>query len=131
MSAPRALGAARVAPGAVPFQGRLAFDYSVNDGVLRIVPVADGYLLVRATVHDDDRLLLRSSHVTGSSPVQLSVPEGATILLISLSPRPVPEESSEAAEARVATRTDLSGHLEDPRPALTSRLEARIRLGGK
>ena len=125
------MGAVRVSPGPAQPLGPLAFDYSIYDGVLRIVPVADGYLLVRATVHDDDRVLLRSSHVKGSSPVQLSVPEGATILLISLSPRPVPEDSSENAETRVATRTDVSGHLVDPRPALTSRLEARIRLGGK
>jgi hypothetical protein len=116
------MATARVAP---PLAGRFAFDYSLNDGVLRIIPQADGYLVVRSTENGDDRILLRAAHVTRTSPVQLRVPDGASSLLIVLSARPVQEDS---VGDLAATRTEASGTIEDPRPSAASRLEVRIRV---
>lgn len=117
--------AARIAPPAGP----LAFDYSIHDGVLRVAPAVDGYLIVRAAMgteaSGEDRLMLRTSHVTRTSPLVLSIPEGAASLLLVLSARPVAEDSVGELAARAAPRTEMSATVSTPG---SSRLEVRIHL---
>ena len=123
---PRALAArAPLAPG------RFAFDYSIHDGVLRIIPGSDGYLLVRAIVGPLDRLMLPSAHLVRATPAELRVPDGATSILVLFSARPVQEDSTEDLATRASPRTEAAGTVEDPRPTVNSRLEVRIALGGK
>jgi len=124
LAAPRALGARPAAPLA-----RFAFDYSINDGVLRIVPQADGYLLVRAVVGPIDRLVLPTARLARDAPANLRVPDGATAMLILFSARPVQEDSTEDLATSAAPRTGFSGTVEDSRPSTNSRLAVRITVG--
>jgi hypothetical protein len=125
--APRALAAR--APAAPP--GRFAFDYSIHDGVLRIVPGSDGYLLVRAVVGPIDRLVLSTAHVVRGTPAELRVPDSATSMVVLFSARPVQEDSTDDLTARATSRTEQTGSVEDPRPSVNSRLEVRIVVSGK
>jgi hypothetical protein len=126
VSATRAL-AARVPPP----PARFSFDYSIHDGVLRIVPGSDGYLLVRAVVGPIDRLVLSTAHVVRATPAELRVPDGAASMVVLFSTRPVQEDSTDDLAARASPRTEQSGTVEDPRPSVNSRLEVRIVVSGK
>jgi len=128
---PGGVPAPRAAARLSPPPGRFSFDYSIHDGVLRIVPGADGYLLVRAVVGPIDRLVLSTAHVVRATPAELRVPDGAASMLVLFSVRPVQEDSTDDLAARASQRTAQSGTVEDPRPSANSRLEVRIVVSGK
>lgn len=113
------------------FNNRFAFDYSIHDGVLRITPGSDGYLLVRANVGPIDRLILSTAHVVRATPAELRVPDGASFVVVLFSARPVQEDSTDNLAARATLRTEAAGTVEDPRPSVNSRLEVRIAVSGK
>jgi hypothetical protein len=132
VSPPSPPPAARALAARAPLPpGRFAFDYSIHDGVLRIIPGADGYLLVRAIVGPLDRLMLPSAHLVRATPAELRVPDGATAILVLFSSRPIQEDSTEDLATRASPRTESAGTVVDPNPSVNSRLEVRIALSGK
>lgn len=127
-SAPSPAIRASLAARAAVAPGRFFFDYTIHDGVLRIIPGSDGYLLVRALVGPIDRLVLSTAHVVRPTPAELRIPDGANAMVILFSTRPVQEDSTDDLADRASPRTGVSGTVEDPRPSLNSRLEVRINL---
>jgi hypothetical protein len=115
---------------AAPAASPMGLEYSIHDGILRVVPAVDGYMIIRAVIgtetSGDDRLVLRTSHVTRASPLVLSVPDRTASLLVVLSPRPVAEDSVGNLAARTPARTQTSGAVTSS--AGDPRLEIRIRL---
>jgi hypothetical protein len=121
---------AQTARAAVP-PATFAFNYTIHDGVLRVVPASDGYLLVRAAVGPIDRLVLPTAHLVRGTPAELRVPDGATSMLLIFAARPVQEDSSTDRLERAPRRTEQSGSVIDPEPSVNSRLEVRISVGGQ
>jgi len=99
--------AAPKAKAAAPF----AFDYSFDGaGALRIVPMAQGFLLVSAPLQTTPAVLFPSRNVPAGTPVIVPIPAQASELVVSFSASPAPVTGVSAR------RDEPSGTVQDQNP---------------